>query len=267
MTNHVLQPKYARAIVPEMKWELTDPRYRDKPVYRNVIYKNDMMVLDLMAHNDWKRPVYFAITVSDENYLGLEKYFRLDGLAYRIVPVETVRQDGQPGFVDSDILYENLMNKFKWGNISDPKVYLDENNQRMVSNFRNTFARLAEQLVNENKLDSATKVLDRCLAVMPVKQVPLNFYALPIVEQYYKAKQVAKGNNLAEQIFETTNLDMRYYARITGKLSQSITNEKRMGLYTLSSLARLAEAYNQKSLGDKYNNALQSYMSLVGGAE
>ena len=263
LANKVVAPKYANSIVPEMKWELTDSRYKDKKSYRSVIYKNDMMVLDLMAQNNWKRPVYFAMTVSEENYLGLEKYFRLDGLAYRIVPIETVRPDGQSGFIDSDILYENLMNKFKWGNIADPKVYLDETNLRMLSNFRNNFARLAEQLINENKVDSAVTVLDKCFKVMPVSQVPVNYWTLPVLEQYYRAKQFAKGNKLAEQIFETTNLDLKYYSKIKGKLGQSITSEKKMGLYTLSNLAKLAEGYNQKPLSDKFNAALQNYMGMV----
>ncbi len=263
MANKVVAPKFSGSIVPEMKWELTDPRSRDKKAYRNVIYKNDMMVLDLMAQNNWKRPVYFAITVSDENYLGLEKYFRLDGLAYRIVPVETQREDGQPGFIDSDILYENLMNKFKWGNISDPRVYLDENNMRMLSNFRNTFARLAEQLITENKKDSAIKVLDRCLSVMPANQVSLNFYAIPLVEQYYRAKEFTKGNNLAMQIFDNANLDLKYYSRMTGKIGQNISQEKQIGLYTINNLGRLTEGYGQKALSEKFNAALQSYMGLI----
>lgn len=263
MANKVIAPRYAKSIVKEMKWPLLDPRSRDKPVYRNAIYKNDMMVLDLMAQNDWKRPIYFAITVSDENYLGLDKYFRLDGLAYRIVPVETNRQDGQPGFIDSDILYNNIMTKFKWGNISNPKVYLDENNLRMLSNFRNTFARLAEQLISENKKDSAIKVLDKCQKEMPSNQVPANFYTLPLVEQYYRAKEFTKGNKLALEVFEGANQDLRYYSKFKGTLAQSIDQEKRIALYTLNNLGRLAESYGQKDLSMKFNAALQSYMGLM----
>jgi hypothetical protein len=263
LTQKVVSPKYAGSIIPEMKWELTDARQKDKKVYKNMIFKNDMMVLDLMAHNDWKRPVYFAITVGDDNYLGFEKYFRLDGFAYRIVPIETDRPDGQPGFIDTDILYDNLMNKFKWGNVSNSKVYLDENNMRMLSNFRNTFARLAEQLNNENKKDSAAKVLDKCQSVMPPNQVPLNFYALSLLEQYYRAGQITKANSMAEQIFNNTNLDLKYYARIRGKSGQSIAHEKQIGLYALNNLAHLAENYNQKDLAEKYGNALQSFMGMV----
>lgn len=267
LSEKVVSPRFASSIVPEMKWELLDPRHRDKQSYRSMIFKNDMMVLDLLAQNNWKRPVYYAITVGDDNYLGLEKYFRLDGFAYRVVPVETSRPDGQPGFIDSDILYDNLMNKCKWGNIADPKVYLDENNMRMISNFRNIFARLAEQLVTENKKDSAVKVLDKCMAVMPAPQVPLNHSVLSVLEQYYRAGQITKANNISEQLFNNTLLDMKYYSKIKGKQRQDFSYEIRAGLVTLSSLARFAEAFDQKQLKDKYTSAFQTYMPLYNNNE
>jgi hypothetical protein len=133
----------------------------------------------------------------------------------------------------------------------------------MLSNFRNTFARLAEQLINENKKDSAIKVLDKCQKEMPSNQVPANFYALPLLEQYYRAKEFTKGNKLAMEIFEGANQDLRYYSKFKGALSQSIDQEKRIALYTLNNLGRLAESYGQKDLSTKFSAALQSYMGLM----
>jgi hypothetical protein len=260
LANGVVSPKFANSIVPVMKWELMDPKYREKKVYRNVIYKNDMMVLDLVANNNWKRPVYFAITVSDENYMGLEKYFRLDGLAYRIVPIESIRPDGQFGIIDSKILYDNLMNKFKWGNVANPKVYLDENNMRMLSNFRNNFARLAEQLINENKTDSAVRVLDKCFKVMPSNQVPLNYWVIPLIEQYYRAKQATKANNLAQELFNSVTEETKYYFTLKGNLANTIDQEKRMALYTMDQLGKITEANGQKELSTKIENTLQGYL-------
>jgi hypothetical protein len=260
LANGVVSPKFASSIVPVMKWELMDPRNREKKVYRTMIYKNDMMVLDLMANNNWKRPVYFAITVSDENYLGLEKYFRLDGLAYRIVPIETKRPDGQFGIIDSKILYNNLINKFKWGNVADPKVYLDENNMRMLSNFRSNFARLAEQLIDENKTDSAIRVLDRCFKVMPINQVPLNYWVITLIEQYYRAKQITKANNLVQGLFNNVNQEAKYYFSLKGNLANNIDQEKRMSLYTIDQLGKITEANGQKELSTKIESALQGYL-------
>jgi len=265
--NKVVSDKYLGAILPEMKFELTNPRSRDKKSYRNAIYKNDMMVLDLVAQNDWKRPIYFAITVGDENYLGLEKFFRLDGLAYRLVPIQSNSPDGQYGIIDSKILYDNLMNKFKWGNIANPKVYIDENNMRMLSNFRNNFARLAEQLLDEGKVDSAVKVLDKCFNVMPVEQVPLNYWALPLIEQYYRSKQTAKANDLAQKLFETISDETRYYYRLKGDIAKNLDNEKQMCLYTLSQLGKITDANKQKELSSKIQSTLQGYLQTMGPAE
>ena len=97
------------------------------------------MVLDMLAHNDWERPIYFAITVGQDNFMGLEKYFQLEGLTYRLVPYEATSPDGQTGEVNVDIMYDNLMNKFTWGGLNNPDVYLDETNTRMVMNFRNNY--------------------------------------------------------------------------------------------------------------------------------
>ncbi|MDP4209393.1 MAG: DUF2723 domain-containing protein [Bacteroidota bacterium] len=253
--NGTVTPSFSKYVVPEMKWELKK---------KNAIYKNDMMVLDILAHNNWKRPIYFAITVSDDNYMGLDKYLRLDGLAYRIVPIESNRPDGQAGSIDSKLLYDNLMNKFKWGNIQNPKVYLDENNMRMLSNFRSNFARLAEQLLVENKRDSAVKVLDRCLQIMPVQQIPLNYWALPIIEQYYKAKENAKATKISQDLFASLGSELSYYFRLKGKFAEGIDQEKRMALYTLNELGKIAEAYGQKSLKSQIDGSLQNYMGLMG---
>jgi hypothetical protein len=244
--------KFASSIVPEMKWELKG----------NAFYKNDMMVLDLLANNNWKRPVYFAITVSEENYQGLEKYFRLDGLAYRIVPIELKRPDGQSGSVDTKILYDNLINKFKWGGINNPKVYLDENNMRMLSNFRNNFARLSEALIAENKYDSAVKVLDKCLEVMPPKIIPINYYALPIIEQFYQAKQPVKGNKLVNELYTNTMDDLKYYFRLKGSYATSVDYEKRLSLQVLNELMKVTQANGQTELFKKISTSFQEYLNI-----
>jgi hypothetical protein len=255
LANGTVTPAFADSIVPEMKWDLGK---------KTVIYKNDMMILDLMANNNWKRPVYFAITVGDENYLGLEKYFRLDGLAYRVLPVACTRADGQLGSIDSKILYNNMMNKFKWGNVADPKVYLDENNLRMLTNFRNNFARLAEKLIDEKQVDKAVLVLDRCFKVMPVQQVPLNYTAIPLIEQYYRANQTKKANDLANIMFNDLSDEARYYFRMRGSLANGLESEKRMSLYTLNQLGRVTQAAGQKELSAKIESTLQSYIQSLG---
>jgi len=251
LMTKTVTPQFADSIVPEMKWDLGK---------RRAIYKNDMMVLDFIANNDWKRPVYFAITVPDENYLGLEKYFRLDGLAYRIIPVEASNREGQIGSIDTQLLYDNLMNKFKWGNAADTRVYIDENNVRMLSNFRNNFARLAEVLINENKIDQAVKALDKCFEVLPINQIPLNYWALPLIEQYYRAKQFSKANDLTSQLFKNLNEEAQYYTQLKNRSSFDIDQEKRMCLYTMNQLGQMTTTYGQNDLSRQIKMAFQGYV-------
>ncbi|MFM7176848.1 MAG: protein O-mannosyl-transferase family [Bacteroidota bacterium] len=155
-------------------------------VDRSYLMKADIMILDLLAHNNWERPVYFAITVGSESYLNLEDYFQLEGMAYRLVPVKNPkRQDGQMGAVNASVMYDKLVNIFQWGNMSDPRVYLDQNNLNMTMNLRNNFGRLAEALLQEGKRDSAMNVLDKCIKEMPDNTVPYNIMMIRIAEMYY----------------------------------------------------------------------------------
>ncbi|MFN5325447.1 MAG: protein O-mannosyl-transferase family [Bacteroidota bacterium] len=152
----------------------------------NYLMKADIMILDLLAHNNWERPVYFAITVGSDSYLNLEDYFQLEGMAYRLVPVRNDRNpDGQIGSVNSNEMFNKMVNLFKWGNMSNPHVYLDQNNLNMTMNLRNNFGRLAEALLAEGKRDSAMTALDKCLEVMPDKTVPYNIMMIRVAEMYY----------------------------------------------------------------------------------
>src|SRR6185312_5415310 len=98
----------------------------------SVVYRSTLMVLDALAHNDWKRPFCFAVTTGSEAYMGLERYFQLEGLVYRLTPVETNPNDMVEGTrVNTDVMYDNVMHKFKWGNMNTGE-YLDENVRRMA---------------------------------------------------------------------------------------------------------------------------------------
>ena len=183
LKNGVVRPEDADKIVDTIYWE----------VNRSYLMKADLMILDLIAHNDWTRPIYFAVTVGNDSYLNLEPYFQLEGLAYRFVPIRTEPdQSGQTGRVGVKQMYDNMMGKFLWGNMNREDVYLDQNNLNMTMNFRNNFARLAEGLYQQGKLDSVVKVLDKMNDEMPDKTVPYNVMMLRPIELYFNA---AKGIN------------------------------------------------------------------------
>jgi hypothetical protein len=221
------------------------------------------MILDIVATNNWNRPISFVAPASDETYLGMTKYFRLDGFVYRLVPVEGKSSYGDAGTVDSKLLYDNLMNKFKWGNVADPKVYIDENNLRMITNFKSSFARLAKQLIIENKIDSAVKVLDRSFKVFPIQQVPLNLWSIPLIEQYYRANQVSTANYLVNNLLSNLSTQLYYYTSLRKSLTQSINDDIRFSMYSIEELAKLTKSFNQKELQVKLENLFQQYIPYV----
>ncbi len=251
----------------------------DWRINKNYILKSELMILDLIATNNWERPIYFAITVGSDSYLKLEPFFQLEGLAYRLVPIKERSIDGQMGRIASDIMYDNLMNKFKWGNINDSTVYLDENNLRMTMNIRNNFARLANQLIFEGKVDSALDVLDRCMEIMPPNTVPYNVFALGLAEAYYKASMnldnetekkkisTTKANNIVKGIASITEDDLNYYLSIPDKYRGStVDNETRRGLSIMQELVRFTTQYGQnelkKELEEKFERFATTYSQL-----
>ena len=227
-------------VVNEINWSIK----------KNYILKKDMMIMDILANFNWERPVYFAITTGNAAYIGLEKYFQLEGLAYRLVPFEGKSFDGQTGYVNTDIMYENLMTKFEYGNMDDPSVYMDENNRRMCMNLRNNFARLAEALFREGKKDKAVEVLDRCIATMPNENIPYNFFILPAVESYYKMGEYDKANEIVKILLTMYTQESDYYFALDNERFKQIKNEAQQAVSVLYRLSQLTnEIYPQDVVG------------------
>jgi hypothetical protein len=249
--NMYIPSKFWTKMTP-LKWEIK----------QRAIEKNSLMILDLLAHNDWKRPICFASTMGSEVYLNLDKYLFLEGLAYRLLPVSAVSGDGQVGEVNTDVMYDNLMNKFKWGNMQDPKIWLDENNVRMTMNYRNAFGRLADQLISEGKPDSARKVLDRCMEVMPDRVVPMNFFMTSIIGGYYKLADIKKANTLSERLYQLYNEDLAYLYSFPETEWKSMDLSLQEDLMTLDKLRALAVEYKQDALEKKIMTSFQNYYQL-----
>jgi hypothetical protein len=189
----------------------------DKIVWKHpheYIRKGELMVLDILANNNWERPVYFAITVGGEAFQNLADFFRLDGLTYKVVPIKTPSREGERGFVDTDVLYDAYMNKFSWGGIDNPKVYLDENNLRMLANIKSGFARLGDALIKERKLDKAKEVLERCYKVMPLNLVPPTFYDLSLADLFYKTGDKESAQKVLNTLLTQTKDELRFFTSL-----------------------------------------------------
>ena len=257
--NKAVNPQDYDKIVDTLKIDLSSRHY---------ITKDELMVLDMIATNNWERPLYFAITVGRDKYINLQDYFQLEGLAYRLVPIKTENNDGglNMGKVDSKVMYENVMNNFKWGNMNDPKVYIDENNARMMMNIRNTFNRLAETLVAEGQTDKATQVLDRGVELIPHKIVPYNYFSMMMAETYFKAGKPEKGKEIIKTIMTDYEEQLDYFFKLNRPMRASVDEEIQRILYFMREMGMVCARGQQAELGKEvsttFNNYLNKYSSL-----
>jgi hypothetical protein len=175
---NMLDPADYAQLTPRMNWQIGS----------GTLLKNDLLTLDIVANNIMERPIYFAVSVSSDAYEGLDKYFQLEGLTYRIVPRESGSKGHQTAPVRNDVAYENMMKKFKFGGVETyPDLYIDENIQRMFMNLRGNYARLAESLAVKGDTKKAVEVIDYALKMMPAKLIPYNVFNASYPEFYYAA--------------------------------------------------------------------------------
>jgi hypothetical protein len=194
--------------------------------------------------------------------MGLEDYFMLDGLAYRLVPVKSKADRGQPGIVNTDVMFDNLMNKFRWGNMNNPDVYLDETNRRMTMNLRNNFHRLASALINEGKKDSARMVLDKCIEVIPDNCIPFDYFVIPLVEDYYTIGENEKANALVERLIVVFDEQLKYYFQFAGKRARIYDSDIQQDLYMVQKLSQITQKYKQNDLYKQIYNVLEKNVNL-----
>ena len=244
IANGTVALKDTAFIVDEIQWTL-----RGEGSGRSEhIFKNSMMVLDILANNNWERPIYFAITVPPEHFMNLQDFFQMDGMAYRLVPVHT----SDTGGVYADKLYDLMMNQFRWGNVSDPRVYLCETNTRLLTSKRGNFSRLASALIAENKIDSAIMALDRAFEVIPTYQLPINIMDWGLLEQYYKAGAKEKGDALAEEMFAQITEEIDYLKSFPRQFSNSLRRDVERRETMLYLVCRITRQHSPQ-LFDRYS--------------
>ncbi|HEY4785811.1 MAG TPA: DUF2723 domain-containing protein, partial [Bacteroidales bacterium] len=209
-----------------------------------------LLLLDILATNNWKRPVYFA-SVQEPMNLGLDKYLQLDGYAYKLTPFRSnSREIDDIGIVDSEGLYQKLMEEFSFKSLADPRVYLDWTHVSTVSvvSLRNKFARLAETLIREGKPEKAEKVLDKIMTILPHERIPFDLATLNISDLYVKTGDRNKGEQLLKKLETVTAENLVYFHTLPGKYMSGIDYELRLNLYMMDEIRRIAEYYKFENI-------------------
>lgn len=247
------------AIAPEDISLIDSPMQWQIPAGKSSLYKNDLMVYDIIAaiaRDGWKRPIYFAISVSNSSYMGLEKYFQLEGLAYRVVPIPTKSEGPYMGRVNPSIMYNNLMNRFKFGNINNPEVHVDTDLRRMIFNFRGNYSRLAEALIERGYNEKAVEVLDKSIEVMPDAAAPFNIYMYSTIQNYYDAGAFDKANALVDEVSDRLIAELKYYNELSPAQLRAYKQDQKMNQDFIMLFIGAARERGQTEFAEKLEEKL-----------
>ena len=222
--------------------------------------KQELMILEMLHKADWQRPIYYASTVGPDQQLGLaDKYFRLEGLAYRIVPFDVSETSQQ---IQTDIMFDNMVNKFTWGGMDDPNVYLDETNVRMARTSRSMFSRLVNALIEEGKNDKALIALDHCQKVIPPQKIRYDYFGLVFADAYNQIGETDKAIDIYEQIMDYYMTNLNWYFRLSNRqfngVFSSVNNDLRVVQQVLITYQKI-----KPELVDKYIQEFSIYSRTI----
>ncbi|MDR3251797.1 MAG: DUF2723 domain-containing protein [Tannerella sp.] len=228
---------------------------------KEAIMKVDAVSLDMLSTGKWERPIYYAATVPDYLYGIVGNYMQKTGMAYQVVPLNT--KEHAEISVNTRKMYDNVMNKFKWGGIEKPGLYLDPQLMNMCKTQRSIlFGSLAAHLINEDKRDSALKVLDRCVEVFPEENVPYDYSMAEIADLYYYLGQKDKAEKIARIVIDNGFLTVDWMMRLKPSMRESVDVKGHIGSlgHVLSNCGRY-DAEFVKPYMDRLNDYYSQYMS------
>ena len=202
--NKVVSEKFYDSIVPAIEFEIKD----------EALYKNRLMMLDIVNQNNWKRPIYFTGgSFGEDDYIWMKDYLQLDGMCFKLVPIKTPTESPSPmkmGLIDSEKMY-NIVMKWNWGNSGKPIIYHDVETRKNSITYRTNLARLAETLIIEGKLEKAEKVIDLAMDKMPVKYFEYYSMLEPFVIGYYEVGKKEKARAIISEVIKKYQENLTFY--------------------------------------------------------
>jgi hypothetical protein len=240
--------KYMRpggVLTPNIVWNIN----------KGALLKSDLMMLEIIAENNWKRPIYFSSTLSGSNYLNLKEYMQQEGLAYRLLPI--YYKGATQSIVNTTVMYDRLMKDMAWRNLNKAGLYLDENYRRFPLNARSAFYRLAEQLIAEGDNKRALEVINHCLKIMPDDPVNYDFYSPMFVSMLLKLGETKKADEMAKVMADRAKEELAYYTKDANiKFHQM---DIQGNLYLIQNLAVAYGQNNRSKEAEAYDAIMRQY--------
>ncbi|SMC68015.1 glycosyltransferase family 117 protein [Pedobacter nyackensis] len=247
--NGVVSVADSSKIAPSLEWTFN----------KNYVTKGTLAFFDILVHNDWKRPIYFASTVPSDQYNGLDNYLYNEGLALRLLPLKADTSANKPELINTPALYKNVMDKFVWGNIKNAK-YLDPQSSDDISIFTNVFNNTISGLIKAGKIEDAKKAVNKYYEVMPEK-----FYGMRsmmgtyfMAENLYALGDIQRANALIEKSAAYIQKELTYLADVSESKRRFIGGQNvQLGLSFLNQMSKTAEQHQQTKLSERLNQQFQ----------
>jgi tetratricopeptide (TPR) repeat protein len=211
-----------KGIITEEQYPFTVPQMQHDITGGDWLSRADLAFLDILATNNWERPIYVASVWSQQNVWPIQQFAQMEGTLHRFVPYHNPNRGfiAQPRGLNglaTDKTYDLFMNQFSWGNINHDKARVGPESRRTVDQWRAQFAYLAQALIADGKMDSATRVIDRSLDLFPHHKSPFDAHVIYYVQGYFRAGQPEKALALANQLVDINEANLRYYERFPPK--------------------------------------------------
>ncbi len=254
------------AFIPEQYKSAVSDKFEWNYGERDIL-KNDLIVLDIIAQNNWKRPIYFGGTLPQNQYLNLKEFMQLEGYAYRLMPFKV--EGAKDGFVNADVLSKKLYNNMRWENVDNPDVYYDTETFRVpFISARFAFLRLADQYLRENKHEEVEKALDTVLKIMPDESVPFDHFVTNFPVFYFEIGKKEKAIALSDKIVAKADAELKYFGPLFRKEGNkqwgdiNIYQTVQSHLRTIQMLYSVAEQFDKPS-AEKYRKIYESHLSKL----
>ena len=263
LNNGLVKPEDADKIVSHV----------DLNIEAGGLYKNRLLMLDIIANNNWERPIYFTGgSFGDDDYIWMKDYLQLDGLCYKLVPIQTAINKANPfdmGRIDSDLMYQKVM-AWDWGN-SGTDIYHDVETRKNGITYRGNLARLIEKFINEKKFDKAEEIADLAMEKMPVDD--FGFYTLlePYISAYYEIGKAEKGRAVYKAVASKYQESLTYYSTLSIDTQTRYIDEIVTDIERYRALVDVLVIYNDKDFAlaetEKFNNYLKLFNHFTGDEE